>query len=199
MDAVISKNRLNATLNHEIGTHVLTHYNGRQQPFQQLYAGMAGYEELQEGLAVLSEYLVGELNLSRLRLLAGRVIAAHSVMGGSHFNETFKQLHLEYNFASYSAFQIALRVHRGGGYTKDMVYLRGFLRLLNYIKTHDDINILYTGKVSLEFLPLIKELSWREVIKPAALKPRYLQQEAYQSRLKQLVEEPTIEKILGGL
>lgn len=198
-DAVISKNRLNATLNHEIGTHVLTHYNGRQQPFQQLYAGMAGYEELQEGLAVLSEYLVGELDLSRLRLLAGRVIAAHSVMGGGHFSETFKQLRLEYNFASYTAFQIALRVHRGGGYTKDMVYLRGFLRLLNYIKTHDDIDILYTGKVSLEFLPLIKELSWREVIKPAALKPRYLKQEAYQDRLKQLVEAPTIENILSGL
>jgi len=198
-DAVISKNRLNATLSHEIGTHVLTHYNGRQQPFQQLYAGMAGYEELQEGLAVLSEHLVGELSLARLRLLAGRVIAAHSVMGGSQFSETFKQLKQEHNFAPYTAFQIALRVHRGGGYTKDMVYLRGFSRLLNYIKTHADISLLYTGKVSLEFLPLIEELSWREVIKPAVIKPRYLQQEANQNRLKQLIKAPTIEKILGGL
>ena len=80
-----------------------------------------------------------------------------------------------------------------------MVYLRGFSRLLNYINTHDDIDILYTGKVSLEFLPLIKELSWREVIKPAALKPRYLKQEAYKGRMKQLVKAPTIEKILGDL
>jgi uncharacterized protein (TIGR02421 family) len=197
-DAVISNKRLNATLNHEIGTHVLTHYNGRQQPFQQLHAGMAGYEELQEGLAVLSEYLVGELNPARLRLLAGRVVAAHSVMSGSDFQETFKLLNQDHHFSPYTAFEITLRVHRGGGFTKDMVYLRGFSHLLDYIKTHDEIDILYTGKVSLEFLPLIEELSWREVIKPATLKPRYLQHEAYKKRLKQLIEEPTIERILGG-
>jgi uncharacterized protein (TIGR02421 family) len=160
---------------------------------------MAGYEELQEGLAVLSEYLVGELNPVRLRLLAGRVVAAHSVTSGSDFQETFKLLNQDHHFSPYTAFEITLRVHRGGGFTKDMVYLRGFSHLLDYIKTHDKIDILYTGKVSLEFLPLIEELSWREVIKPATLKPRYLQHEAYKKRLKQLIEEPTIERILGDL
>ncbi len=198
-DAMIRKNRLNATLSHEIGTHVVTHYNGRQQPFQQLYAGMAGYEELQEGLAVLSEYLVGELDISRMRLLAGRVIAANSVINGDDFIETFDLLSQQYNFIPYTAFLISLRVHRGGGYIKDMVYLRGFSHLLDYLKTGDDFDILYTGKVSLKYLPLIKELRWREVIKPVVLKPRYLEQQDCQSRLKKLIEEPTIESILRGL
>jgi len=198
-DVLMRKNRLNATLSHEIGTHVVTHYNGRQQPFQQLYAGMAGYEELQEGLAVLSEYLVGELDISRMRLLAGRVIAANSVINGDDFIETFNLLLQQYSFIPYTAFLISLRVHRGGGYIKDMVYLRGFSHLLDYLKTGDDFDILYTGKVSLKYLPLIKELRWRQVIKPVALKPRYLEQQDCQNRLKELIEEPTIESILRGL
>jgi len=198
-DAMTRKNRLNATLSHEIGTHVVTHYNGRQQPFQQLYAGMAGYEELQEGLAVLSEYLVGELDINRMRLLAGRVIAANSVIKGDNFIETFDLLSQQYNFIPYTAYLITLRVHRGGGYIKDMVYLRGFSHLLDYLKTGDDFDILYTGKVSLKYLPLIKELRWREVIKPVVLKPRYLEQQDCQKRLKKLIEEPTIESILRGL
>ncbi len=198
-DAMTRKNRLNATLSHEIGTHVVTHYNGRQQPFQQLYAGMAGYEELQEGLAVLSEYLVGELDINRMRLLAGRVIAANSVINGDDFIGTFDLLSQQYNFIPYTAFLISLRVHRGGGYIKDMVYLRGFSHLLDYLKTGDDFDILYTGKVSLKYLPLIKELRWREVIKPVVLKPRYLEQQDCQNRLKNLTEEPTIESILRGL
>ena len=37
---------------------------------------MAGYEELQEGLAVLAEYFAGEFTPSRLRTVAARVIAA---------------------------------------------------------------------------------------------------------------------------
>ena len=36
---------------------------------------MAGYEELQEGLAVLAEYLVGGLNRTRMQQLAARVLA----------------------------------------------------------------------------------------------------------------------------
>ncbi len=198
-DAMTRKNRLNAILSHEIGTHVVTHYNGRQQPFQQLYAGMAGYEELQEGLAVLSEYLVGELDISRMRLLAGRVIAANSVIKGDDFIETFNVLSQQYDFIPYTAYLISLRVHRGGGYVKDMVYLRGFSHLLDYLKTGDDFDILFTGKVSLKYLPLIKELRWREVIKPVALQPRYLEQQDCQNRLEQLIEEPTIESILRGL
>ena len=69
-DLSLARSRIAALLAHEVGTHLLTYYNGRMQPFQQLYSGLAGYEELQEGLAVLSEYLVGGLTRGRLRQLA---------------------------------------------------------------------------------------------------------------------------------
>lgn len=55
---------------HEIGTHLITRYNGHHQPFRQLEVGLAGYDGLQEGLAVLAEYLVGGLSRLRIRILA---------------------------------------------------------------------------------------------------------------------------------
>ncbi len=72
----IPASRVEALIQHEVGTHVLTYHNGKAQPLRHLYTGLAGYDALQEGLAVLSEYLVGGLSRPRLRLLAGRVVAA---------------------------------------------------------------------------------------------------------------------------
>ena len=195
-DARIEKRWLKGMLSHEIGTHILTHHNGRQQPFQQLSAGMAGYEALQEGLAVLSEYLVGKLDMTRLRLIAGRVIAVDSVTGGADFVETFRLLERDYGFTPHLAFTMSMRVHRGGGYTKDMVYLRGFNQLLEYLKSEKDIELLYAGKVALEFLPLLEELRWREVIKPPALMPRYLQQKQSRVCLEYLRSHPSLDTIL---
>ena len=74
--------RVDALLQHEVGTHLVTYYNGRAQPFRQLDSGLAGYDGLQEGLAVLSEYLVGGLSRPRMRLLAARVIAVEQLVQG---------------------------------------------------------------------------------------------------------------------
>ena len=91
-DLSLPPSRVPALLAHEVGTHLLTYYNGRMQPFQQLYSGLAGYEELQEGLAVLSEYLVGGLSRSRMRQLAARVVAVRQLTDGASFVETFRTL-----------------------------------------------------------------------------------------------------------
>src|SRR5690606_7710937 len=84
--------RVMPLIHHEVGTHVLTYVNGSAQPLEQLALGLAGYDEFQEGLAVLSEYLVGGLDRLRMRLLAARVIAAHSVEEGATFIDTFRLL-----------------------------------------------------------------------------------------------------------
>ena len=59
--------RVEALLQHEVGTHLLTYYNGLAEPFQQLHSGFAGYDALQEGLAVLTEHLVGGMSSHRMR------------------------------------------------------------------------------------------------------------------------------------
>lgn len=191
-DARVPRLHVAATLAHEIGTHVLTYYNGQQQPLREFYTGMAGYEPLQEGLAVLAEYLVGGLSRARLRLLAGRVIAVQSIFQGADFIETFCVLHKQYNFSQANAFNIAMRVYRGGGYTKDAVYLRGLMNLLSYLAQDGDLEMLLLGKISHEQLSFVEELQWRKVLTPAVLRPRYLDQPETQQRLARIREGASI-------
>ncbi len=198
-DAHVSETRLAATLNHEIGTHALTYHNGKKQPLQQLYAGVAGYEELQEGLAVLAEYLCGGLTIDRLQLLAGRVLAVDSIIAGADFVETFTMLQQGYGFKPFTSFTITMRVYRGGGYTKDMVYLRGLIDVINYLQTDQELDILYSGKISLEHLPLLHELRWREVLKPIAISPRYLSDKQAQQRLNALKLDPNLAHIMRNI
>lgn len=44
---------------------------------------------------------------------------------GHSFTETFDLLSAKYRFSPRSAFIAAMRAYRGGGLTKDAVYLRG--------------------------------------------------------------------------
>jgi len=190
--AEVSQLRLNATLAHEIGTHVVTYHNGKQQPFKELYAGMAGYEPFQEGLAVLSEYLAGGLGTERLRQLAGRVLAVHMVTEGADFIETFQDLHRQYGFSAKGAFMMTMRTFRGGGYTKDAVYLKGLVEILEYLAKGKELRSLYLGKVAHEYLPLIEELRWRQVLKPPTLVPRLFTMDQTQQKLEQLAQGLTV-------
>ncbi|MCB1985188.1 MAG: DUF1704 domain-containing protein [Burkholderiales bacterium] len=191
-DTAITVERVRATLAHEIGTHVVTHFNGKQQPFQELHAGMAGYEAMQEGMAVLAEYLVGGLHAARLRLLAGRVVAASMIIEGADFIHTFNTLRCNYGFPDYSAYTITMRIYRGGGFIKDVVYMRGLLHILDYLGKGNSIEKLYLGKLSYEHLPLVEELQWRKIVKPATLLPRFLQEEDACQRLKQVQQGLTV-------
>ena len=180
----VPTNRVEALLHHEVGTHVLTYYNGKAQPLKQLHNGWANYDELQEGLAVLTEYLTGGLTRGRLRLLAARVVAAHSLVEGADFCDTFHELNHVYGFDLGTAFDVTARIHQGGGCTKDIIYLRGLIRLLKYLKEGGDIEPLFVGKIAEKHIPLMEELRYRKILKPIPVYPRYLQQEEAISRLK---------------
>lgn len=182
----IPSSRVEPLIQHEVGTHVLTYYNGLAQPFRLLYSGFSGYEELQEGLAVLAEYLVGGLSRPRLRLLAGRVVAARSVIEGAGFIETFQELNGAYGFEQRTAFTIAARVHRGGGFIKDAVYLRGLAWVMDYVKNGGELDPLFVGKIAAEHVPVIKELQLRGVLRGAPLRPRYLESPATTARSAKL-------------
>ncbi|TWU24760.1 flavohemoglobin expression-modulating QEGLA motif protein [Bythopirellula polymerisocia] len=178
--------RVKALLAHEVGTHLLTYYNGRQQPFRLLYSGLAGYEELQEGLAVLSEYLVDGLSHNRMRQLAARVVAVRQLTDGASFVETFRSLERDYGFSQRPAYNITMRVYRGGGLTKDAVYLRGLRAILKYVQKGGDLHVLMVGKIAVEHIPIIKELQYRKVLRPAPILPRYLEDVAAIERLERL-------------
>lgn len=194
----ISAIRREALLQHEVGTHVLTYFNGQAQPLKLLYCGLTGYEELQEGIAVLAEYFVGGLDKARLRMLAGRVIAAHSMIEGASFVETYRLLNKDYGFAQRVAFIIATRTYRGGGLTKDIVYLKGLVKLMDYLKNKGEIEPLFVGKVAIEHVPIIKELQLRKVLHPMPLRPRYLEEEHTKLKLNQLRRGMSVLELIKG-
>jgi uncharacterized protein (TIGR02421 family) len=156
-----------------VETHILTHLNGKSQKLHQLYIGFPGYDELQEGLAVLSEYMVGGLTGTRMRLLAARVVAAHRLIDGASFAEVYKELNKDYGFERKKAFNITARIFRGGGLTKDAIYLRGLADLLEYLKNGGELAPLFIGKISAEHIAIVKELQWRKILKPPMLRPAY--------------------------
>jgi len=182
----IPVSRVEALLNHEVGTHLVTYYNGRAQPFRQLYSGLAGYEELQEGLAVLAEYLVGGLSRPRLRLLAGRVLATKAMVDGADFLETFRMLTQDHGFDRRGAYTITLRIFRGGGLTKDAVYLRGVVSIFRYLREGGDLRTLFVGKIAADHVAVVQELQWRGVLKQAPLLPRYMERPESLKMLEQL-------------
>ena len=188
----VPASRVDALLQHEVGTHVLTYYNGRAQPLRQLCSGLAGYEALQEGIAVLSEYLVGGLSRSRMRLLAARALAAHRLLGGASFVQTFAELHEVYGFEKRTAFSIALRVYRGGGLTKDAVYLRGLSQVLDYLKGGGEMELLFVGKIALEHIPIVRELRHRGILCTPPLRPHYMDLEEARARLAALRNGMTV-------
>ena len=181
----LDANRCDALIQHEIGTHILTYCNGKRQPLNQMYEGFEGYDQLQEGLAVLAEYLVGGLTVNRLRLLAGRVIAVESMVNGANFIETFNKLRKKYSFSERIAYYISMRVYRGGGLTKDAVYLAGIIDLLEYLKNGGNLHNLYTGKFNITHTELVEELLYRKVLKNPEL-PRFLERESVKKRLKKV-------------
>jgi uncharacterized protein (TIGR02421 family) len=175
--------RARALIQHEIGTHLVTYYNGTAQRLKHLSSGLAGYEALQEGLAVLAEHLVGGLSRSRLRVIAARVLAVKSVVDGATFVDTFRLLEREVTCGFRSAFNIAMRVHRSGGLTKDAIYLRGLGDVLGHLSNGGELEELLVGKLAIRHVPLIRELRQRQVVTTPRLRPRYLDDPGAHARL----------------
>ena len=182
-NAAIPEPRVRALLAHEVGTHVLTYANGCAQPLTQLRHGLAGYQDLQEGLAVLAEWLVGGLTPGRFRVLAARVLGADALAQGAGFVETFRQLHDQTGLSERGAFGVTLRLYRGGGLTKDMVYLRGLRDLLAHLADGGAFEPLFAGKMALRHLPAVQDLLDRGVLVSPPLRPLHADDPDSQSRL----------------
>ncbi len=152
-----SANQLKVLANHEIGVHMVTTFNGLSHLLKIFHNGFPNNVETQEGLAVFSEYMSGCLTLYRLKELSYRVIAADSLRKGFNFCDTFDLLHNQYKLNREESYNISLRAHRGGGFTKDYTYLTGLKKVYNYYHEKKDLNILLTGKVNIDHVELIEQ------------------------------------------
>ncbi len=173
---------------HEIGVHMLTTMNASKQPLRFLSLGTPNNAETQEGLAVLAEFLTGTMHIDRLKELAYRVIAVNMMVKGDSFRDIFEYFVEEYDFDRDRAFNLTARVLRGGGFTKDYLYLRGFIKIYNYFKSGKPLQELLIGKTSIEYNDLLNELISRGYLK----KPRYTNDIFENGQ----IDDPIIEYIL---
>ncbi len=162
-----SKNQLLTLANHEIGVHLVTTYNGLLQPLKIFSNGFPRNVETQEGLAVFSEYMCGALTLKRLKELAYRVLASDSLIKGYSFSDTFDLIHGQYKLDRNEAFSITLRAHRGGGFTKDRLYLSGLQKIYKRYLAEESMENLLLGKVALDFEEPILKLNKLGLVKPS--------------------------------
>jgi uncharacterized protein (TIGR02421 family) len=167
-----SKNELQYLAEHEIGVHMLTTINAANNKLKVFSVGLPVNTRTGEGLAVLAEYLSGNLTMNRLRRLALRVMAVDIMCNGADFRTCFSTLVNQYNADKNSAFKIVTRVYRGGGFTKDYLYLNGFSELFRFWKEGNDLTPLLVGKTSISFYNTIVEMIDRDFVK----KPRFITQ-----------------------
>ncbi|MDX1462351.1 MAG: DUF1704 domain-containing protein [Marinirhabdus sp.] len=155
-----SANQLKVLANHEIGVHMVTTFNGLNQSLKIFHNGFPNNVETQEGLAVFSEYMSGCLTLHRLKELAYRVMATDSLRKGYDFCATFDLLHNQYKLNREEAYNISLRAHRGGGFTKDYMYLTGLKKVYDAFQNAQNLDELLAGKVSFDHAGMVTK--WKE-------------------------------------
>ena len=67
-------------------------------------------------------------------------------------------IHNQYKLNRNDAFSITLRAHRGGGFTKDRLYLSGLKKIYRRYKSNKSMDLLLTGKVAINNMDQIKYL-----------------------------------------
>lgn len=188
--AVFSERSLQSLAHHEIGVHMVTTMNSNLQPLKIFNIGLPRNTMTQEGLAVFSELMCGHLRYKRVRELAYRVFAVHSVVNGKSFCETYDLL-IRLGLERDLSFNLSTRVHRGGGFTKEHLYLNGFKHILRKYKAGESLDHLLIGKTSLDYLDTIDEMIERGLLKS----PKYLTKPFHEP--EQI--HPSLEYILSGL
>ena len=112
---------------------------------------------------------------------------------GADFKEVFSFITEEYKEDKKETFNLVARVFRGGGFTKDYLYLAGFSQIHKLWKKGYDLTPLLIGKTNLKYYNTIVEMTERGFLTP----PKYI---------TECLENPKVEKnhsiyeyILDGL
>lgn len=162
---------------HEIETHVLTAENGAIQPYELFRRGFANYLDTQEGLAIFSQIRVLSPHHEKRYQHAKGVLGVAYAMEHS-FAETRRYLTEELGYTPEKAIMKTADFKRGvsrteepGAFTKALVYFRGYRAIEQFVREGGDIRRLYVGKIAIEDLGLIDQIT---EVKEALILPKYL-------------------------
>lgn len=125
-------------------------------------SGFALSDEDEEGRAIWLESEMGHQSRMRRIELARRHLAARACLSGASFVETMDLL-AGIGTRSTEGLPIVLRVWRGGGLAREVIYLRGYARASRTLANDPDIEAWMTrGRFSIEVAAELAsgELSW---------------------------------------
>tara|TARA_A100001015_G_C14989199_1_gene713032 strand:- start:175 stop:1428 length:1254 start_codon:yes stop_codon:yes gene_type:complete len=174
-------------INHEAFIHVATTLNGRQQTNVKILGAKTGsITKTQEGLAMFSEFITGCIDVNRMYRVSDRVIAIQMAIDGADFIEVYRFFLKRDGKTRTQAFEDARRVFRGGlltggaPFTKDIVYLDGLVRVHNFFRSailrgkKNAIEILFSGKVDLEDVPILLKMKNEGLIETPIFLPEWV-------------------------
>lgn len=170
-------------LHHEIGGHTLRAANGYNQPYQILGVGTEGYMRIEEGITTTLEEMTGTLDPELMEKYASRVLAVQSVLNGDSFRDTFEMMR-EYGLDEDDSWDRTMRAHRGGGCIKDHVYLKGKMRVRQYLEEGGELKYLMIGKTDLEDQEDMKRLEENNTLVNPTYNPASLAEGEAEVRMK---------------
>ncbi|MFC1570378.1 tyrosine/phenylalanine carboxypeptidase domain-containing protein [Candidatus Omnitrophota bacterium] len=165
---------------HEIKVHIYRGANGAIQPFHIFAEGLAGYNETEEGLAIVAEERTGVLkeDTRQMKLYSGRAVCVHHSLEKG-FYEVFDALR-EF-FPDRMAYRLAERGKRGlvdtssrGGLTKGFHYISGWQKVKRFVEENGDLSILYVGKIGVDDVGAARELLSGGVLKAPEHLPEFI-------------------------
>lgn len=173
-------------VHHEAMIHVATTLNGRaQDKMKILGANYGAITKTQEGLAVFAEFITGCIDIERMKRIVNRVVAIQMAIDGANFIDVYRWF-LERVPMKTEAFENTRRVFRGGvlsgsaPFTKDIVYLDGFIRVYNFFRTavsrgrQDILQLFFSGKLKLDDLPILIQMEQEGLIRKPLYIPSWL-------------------------
>ncbi len=156
-----SEEELERLFVHEIGTHVWRAENGNKQNYNLFQFGFPNYMATEEGLALYAEEQNKLQDDNDMLKYCLRVIACYESYEKG-FWELFNSINKHINNSA--AFDIVARIKRGytktenlGGYTKDQVYLKGYLEIKKLSK--EQRKKLYVGKIGTQHFDILDSIS----------------------------------------
>jgi hypothetical protein len=118
------------------------------------------------------------------------------MLDGAGFIDVYRSLVDGHGVPRKSAFDIATRVLRSGGFAKDLIYLKGFQEVIALVGPGGSLDPFWIGKIARNHVEAIEELIQRNLIHPPLFKPEFLQRKDVESRIARLRSESSLDKIL---
>lgn len=145
-----SEQDINQLIEHELFVHTLTLQNGRAQVFKTLGISSPRTACAQEGLAAFAEFITNSMDIIRLKRISCRAHGIKMGLEGADFIEVFRFFLEQGGQTELESFYSTARIFRGGDvkggivFTKDVVYLKGFIQVHRFfLRALQGQNFLY--------------------------------------------------------